>query len=124
MILDEGCKMNAYLYSHLILKGKFLALAAFAEMYGSIIASPGIAEKGSSNVRVQVTAPGGHSSIPPAHTVFVLLSSHCLHSFDRNHSYRALASSPRSLYTTNRTLTMLNLSVIANNLFLQTGLTH
>lgn len=44
-------------------------LAGFSEMYGTTIASPGIAEKGFMNVLVEVTAPGGHSSIPPAHTV-------------------------------------------------------
>jgi acetylornithine deacetylase/succinyl-diaminopimelate desuccinylase-like protein len=58
-----------------------LALASFTEQFGTIIASPGIAEKGSFNVRVEVTAPGGHSSIPPPHTVFVILLNRCLHSF-------------------------------------------
>jgi acetylornithine deacetylase/succinyl-diaminopimelate desuccinylase-like protein len=43
--------------------------AGFVRQYGSVVASPGIAEKGFINVLVEVTAPGGHSSIPPAHTV-------------------------------------------------------
>lgn len=34
-----------------------------------MIATPGIAEKGYLDVRVEVTAPGGHSSVPPKHTV-------------------------------------------------------
>ena len=41
----------------------------FAEQYGSVFATPGIAEKGYLDVHVEVTAPGGHSSIPPKHTV-------------------------------------------------------
>jgi len=43
--------------------------AGFAEQYGSVFATPGIAEKGHFDVHVEVTAPGGHSSIPPKHTV-------------------------------------------------------
>ena len=41
----------------------------FAEQYGSVFATPGIAEKGYFDVTVEVTAPGGHSSVPPRHTV-------------------------------------------------------
>ena len=41
----------------------------FGEQFGAIVAVPGVAEKGYLDVRVQVTSPGGHSSIPPAHTV-------------------------------------------------------
>ena len=41
----------------------------FAEQYGSVFATPGVAEKGRFDVRVEVTAPGGHSSVPPKHTV-------------------------------------------------------
>ena len=33
------------------------------------MATPGIAEKGYIDVRVEVTSPGGHSSVPPQHTV-------------------------------------------------------
>ena len=43
--------------------------AGLTQQFGSIIAAPGIAEKGYIDVLVEVTAPGGHSSIPPAHTV-------------------------------------------------------
>ena len=41
----------------------------FTEQYGSVFATPGIAEKGYLDVHVEVTAPGGHSSVPPKHTV-------------------------------------------------------
>jgi Gly-Xaa carboxypeptidase len=34
-----------------------------------MIAIPGIAEKGYVDVRVSVSTPGGHSSVPPPHTV-------------------------------------------------------
>jgi len=34
---------------------------------------PGIAEKGFLNVLVEVSSPGGHSSVPPRHTVRVQL---------------------------------------------------
>ena len=37
-------------------------------MGGSIFAVPAIAEKGDVNTRVKVSTPGGHSSVPPAHT--------------------------------------------------------
>jgi len=43
--------------------------SGFGEWYGSVIATPGIAEKGYLDTRVKITAPGGHSSIPPSHTV-------------------------------------------------------
>lgn len=41
---------------------------------GVIFASPGISEKGYLDVRIEVVLPGGHSSIPPPHTV--LITSH------------------------------------------------
>jgi acetylornithine deacetylase/succinyl-diaminopimelate desuccinylase-like protein len=44
-------------------------LVGFSEQYGTYLAGPGIAEKGFLNVQVEVKAPGGHSSVPPAHTV-------------------------------------------------------
>ncbi|KAF8159671.1 hypothetical protein B0H34DRAFT_704372 [Crassisporium funariophilum] len=53
--------------------------AGFMEQFGSVIASPGIAEKGLLNVRVEVTAPGGHSSIPPKHTSIGILSALLVH---------------------------------------------
>jgi acetylornithine deacetylase/succinyl-diaminopimelate desuccinylase-like protein len=50
---------------------RYLA-AGLTQQFGSIIAAPGIAEKGYIDVLVEVTAPGGHSSIPPAHTVLII----------------------------------------------------
>ncbi|RDB23324.1 Carboxypeptidase S [Hypsizygus marmoreus] len=49
--------------------------SGFSEQYGSVVALPGIAEKGYIDVRVEVTAAGGHSSIPPEHTSIGILSS-------------------------------------------------
>ncbi len=37
--------------------------------YGQVFATPGVAEKGYLDVRVEVESPGGHSSVPPPHTV-------------------------------------------------------
>lgn len=36
--------------------------------YGAQVASLGMAEKGSVNVKITVETPGGHSSVPPEHT--------------------------------------------------------
>ncbi|KAL0953577.1 hypothetical protein HGRIS_004793 [Hohenbuehelia grisea] len=49
--------------------------AGFMEQYGTIFATPGIAEKGYLDTRVEVTAAGGHSSIPPPHTSIGILAS-------------------------------------------------
>lgn len=35
----------------------------------AIVAAPAVAEKGSFNLRLEVASPGGHSSVPPPHTV-------------------------------------------------------
>lgn len=35
----------------------------------AIVAAPAVAEKGSFNLRMEVSSPGGHSSVPPPHTV-------------------------------------------------------
>ena len=47
----------------------------FLETYGSVTALPSVTEKGHVNVRLTVSSPGGHSSIPPDHTVKFFLSS-------------------------------------------------
>ncbi|KIK62590.1 hypothetical protein GYMLUDRAFT_164647 [Collybiopsis luxurians FD-317 M1] len=47
----------------------------FKDMYGTIFATPGVAEKGYIDVKVDVTSPGGHSSVPPAHTTIGYLAS-------------------------------------------------
>jgi Gly-Xaa carboxypeptidase len=46
----------------------------YAEVGGSVIAIPGIAEKGYFDARVTVSTAGGHSSIPPPHTSIGILS--------------------------------------------------
>jgi Gly-Xaa carboxypeptidase len=38
------------------------------KMFGTVAALPGVAEKGYLDVVVDVTSPGGHSSVPPDHT--------------------------------------------------------
>ncbi|OCH86953.1 carboxypeptidase S [Obba rivulosa] len=40
-----------------------------------IMASPGVAEKGKFDVRMDITTPGGHSSIPPPHTSIGMLAA-------------------------------------------------
>ncbi|KAJ7666310.1 hypothetical protein B0H17DRAFT_1090112 [Mycena rosella] len=49
--------------------------AGLIEMFGIVAAFPGVAEKGYIDVVVEVTAPGGHSSIPPAHTSIGILAA-------------------------------------------------
>lgn len=45
-----------------------------------IMSSPAVAEKGKFDVRFEVSAPGGHSSIPPEHTVRIFVTaSYVLH---------------------------------------------
>ncbi|KAJ6591703.1 hypothetical protein DFH09DRAFT_1025676 [Mycena vulgaris] len=47
----------------------------FADSYGSVFATPAVAEKGYLDVHVEVTSPGGHSSVPPAHTTIGILAA-------------------------------------------------
>ncbi|KAJ3847607.1 hypothetical protein EV368DRAFT_50867 [Lentinula lateritia] len=49
--------------------------SGFKDVYGTIFATPGVAEKGHADIKVEVTSPGGHSSIPPAHTTIGYLAS-------------------------------------------------
>jgi Gly-Xaa carboxypeptidase len=72
----SGLQGAGYLASHLeeVYGRDGLALivdegTGFQERFGSVLATPGIAEKGYLDTHVKVTAPGGHSSVPPAHTV-------------------------------------------------------
>ncbi|KZT27859.1 carboxypeptidase S [Neolentinus lepideus HHB14362 ss-1] len=66
--LEETYGENAF--SMLVDEG-----GGFGEQKGAVIAVPGIGEKGYIDVRVEVTSPGGHSSIPPAHTSIGILAS-------------------------------------------------
>ncbi|KAL5531518.1 hypothetical protein ACEPAG_4395 [Sanghuangporus baumii] len=47
----------------------------FSEQHGATFAIPAIGEKGYFDVHVEVTTPGGHSSIPPPHTSIGILSA-------------------------------------------------
>ncbi|KAF9817087.1 hypothetical protein IEO21_03669 [Rhodonia placenta] len=44
------------------------------KQYGALFALPAIAEKGYMDIRIDVAAPGGHSSVPPAHTAIGMLA--------------------------------------------------
>lgn len=48
-----------------------MLLGDYMEEYGQVVATVGTAEKGYLDVRVAVESPGGHSSVPPSHTVRV-----------------------------------------------------
>ncbi|KAH7104541.1 carboxypeptidase S [Auriculariales sp. MPI-PUGE-AT-0066] len=47
----------------------------FSDQNGITVATPGVAEKGYLDVRVQVNTLGGHSSVPPPHTGIGILAS-------------------------------------------------
>ncbi|GLB41814.1 putative to MEROPS metallopeptidase family M20A [Lyophyllum shimeji] len=70
----------------------------FAEEYGSVIATPGIAEKGYLDVKVEITTPGGHSSVPPKHTGIGMLSA-LLVEYE-GHPYKAKLTRQDPLYST------------------------
>ncbi|KAJ7512330.1 hypothetical protein B0H11DRAFT_1698767 [Mycena galericulata] len=53
--------------------------AGFTEQFGAVFASPAVAEKGSVDVYIEVQTPGGHSSIPPAHTSIGILAALITH---------------------------------------------
>ncbi|CCM02429.1 uncharacterized protein FIBRA_04528 [Fibroporia radiculosa] len=59
MLIDEGGKIS--------------------EQYGGVFAVPSVAEKGYIDVRLELTAPGGHSSVPPAHTTIGMLAQLLVH---------------------------------------------
>lgn len=50
------------------------AADGFGEKFGTIFAIPAIAEKGYLDIKIEVTTPGGHSSLPPEHTVRLVAS--------------------------------------------------
>ncbi|KAJ7712167.1 carboxypeptidase S [Mycena olivaceomarginata] len=53
--------------------------SGFTDTYGATFASPGVAEKGSVNVNIEIKTPGGHSSVPPAHTSIGMLAALIVH---------------------------------------------
>lgn len=48
--------------------------AGISDAWGSLMATPGVAEKGYTDVVITVRMPGGHSSIPPDHTSIGVIS--------------------------------------------------
>lgn len=48
--------------------------AGVSEQWGKLMATPGVAEKGYTDVTITIRMPGGHSSIPPPHTSIGVLS--------------------------------------------------
>ncbi|TFK31147.1 hypothetical protein BDQ12DRAFT_694504 [Crucibulum laeve] len=72
--------------------------SGFAEQHGSVFATPGIAEKGSIDVRIEVSAPGGHSSIPPRHTSIGMLAA-LLVQYEEN-PYKVFLGRRDPFYTT------------------------
>ncbi|KAJ7484247.1 hypothetical protein FB451DRAFT_1231879 [Mycena latifolia] len=53
--------------------------AGYSDSFGAIFAAPAVAEKGYANVDVEVQTPGGHSSVPPAHTSIGMLAAMIVH---------------------------------------------
>ncbi|KAJ7096137.1 carboxypeptidase S [Mycena epipterygia] len=49
--------------------------SGYSDIFGAIFAAPGVAEKGHVNINVEVQTPGGHSSVPPAHTSIGILAA-------------------------------------------------
>ena len=50
-------------------KLRALPLGKMSDAYGATFALPAVGEKGYFDVRIEVATKGGHSSIPPPHTV-------------------------------------------------------
>ncbi|KAI0793902.1 carboxypeptidase S [Fomes fomentarius] len=66
----------------------------FAQEYGGVIATPAIAEKGYLDVRVEVTSPGGHSSVPPLHTTIGILAQLLVHYEEHPYETRLSRGTP------------------------------
>lgn len=65
MLIDEGgSSLLGFVIDILI-----FSLGGYSEQYGGVFAVPAVGEKGYIDTRVEVSTPGGHSSIPPVHTV-------------------------------------------------------
>ena len=47
------------------------------KQYGKVFATPGVAEKGYLDTRIDIATAGGHSSVPPSHTVRVHTAFFC-----------------------------------------------
>jgi Gly-Xaa carboxypeptidase len=66
-------------------------------MFGARFASPAVGEKGYMDVRIEVTTPGGHSSIPPANQHTVCLFHVIRKEVDMLSGNRSTLSNNRSL---------------------------
>ncbi|KAJ7183305.1 hypothetical protein C8R46DRAFT_1066532 [Mycena filopes] len=56
-------------------RGSFAVIrAGMIETFGAVVAFPDVVEKGYLNVVVEVTSPGGFSSVPPDHTTIGILA--------------------------------------------------
>ncbi|KAF4583535.1 hypothetical protein EYR38_002287 [Pleurotus pulmonarius] len=66
----------------------------FGEKFGTTFAIPAIAEKGYLDVKIEVTTPGGHSSLPPAHTSIGILAALLVELENKPHPMRLERRSP------------------------------
>ncbi|KAF9820601.1 hypothetical protein IEO21_01304 [Rhodonia placenta] len=76
MLVDEGGKIS--------------------EQYGGAFALPSVAEKGYLDVRLELSAPGGHSSVPPPHTTIGMLAQLLVHY--ENHPFKATLERDTPMY--------------------------
>lgn len=58
-------------------------IGGYSQLFGTVFSTPAVAEKGKLDVKVEVATAGGHSSVPPAHTVSYF-SPGALPSFQRH----------------------------------------
>jgi Gly-Xaa carboxypeptidase len=65
MVIDEGREYRTLSCRSL----PYHPLAGFSRELGTWLATPGVAEKGFMNVKLEIRTPGGHASVPPPHTV-------------------------------------------------------
>ncbi|KAI0073281.1 carboxypeptidase S [Panus rudis PR-1116 ss-1] len=73
-----AAKLNDHLLDHYGEKSFAMLVdegGDYMNEFGRPYATPGITEKGYLDVRVEVQSPGGHSSVPPAHTSIGILSA-------------------------------------------------
>ncbi|KAJ8472610.1 hypothetical protein ONZ45_g16592 [Pleurotus djamor] len=66
----------------------------FGPQYGAVFATPSISEKGYLDVKVEVKTPGGHSSLPPAHTSIGILSALLVELEEHPHPFHLFRHSP------------------------------
>lgn len=72
MLVDEGGKYPRRIYAMRLIPIHVAGYSIGEE--GVAIATPAVAEKGKLDVRMKISTPGGHSSVPPQHTVSCSMS--------------------------------------------------